>query len=169
MESWWLVCLFVLRLRPVITLLILFIPLGFAWFIYHRDKAACCMQRPRCSSVTAVLGRLSGLSWHHPPLSPGRVSVSRGREFLLSLATGRAGLGRPDLAQHTFHQRGRVRVRPAGTGEETASRPEDWSRANNNKDCDQGPGWSVFPWHYWGSPSLPIRKVFILPFVHSKI
>ena len=96
---------------------------------------------PRCSSVTAVLGRLSGLSWHHPlSLSPGRVSVSRGREFLLSLATGRAGLGRPDLAQHTFHQRGRVRVRPAGTGEETASRPEDWSRANNNKDCDQGPG-----------------------------
>jgi len=31
--------------------------------------------------------------------------------------------------------------RPAGTGEETASRPQDWSRANNNnKDCDQGPG-----------------------------
>ena len=169
MESWWLVCLFVLRLRPVIILLILFIPLGFAWFIYHRDNAACCMQR---LAAAVWLQFWEGcLVWAGitPSLSPGRVSVSRGREFLLSLATGRAGLGRPDLAQHTFHQRGRVRVRPAGTGEETASRPEDWSRANNNKDCDQGPGWSVFPWHYWGSPSLPIRKVFILPFVHSKI
>lgn len=49
--------------------------------------AACCMVRPRCSSVTAVLGRLSGLA-SPSPLSPGRVSVSRGREFLLSLASG---------------------------------------------------------------------------------
>ena len=99
--------------------------------------AAPSLQQCDCSSGKVVWSELAS-----PPLSPspGGVSVSRGREFLLSLATGRAGLGRPDLAQHTFHQRGRVRVRPAGTGEETASRPEDWSRANNNKDCDQGPG-----------------------------
>ena len=63
----------------------------------------CCMvngapslQQCDCSSRKVVW---SGITLS---LSPGRVSVSRGREFLLSLASGWAGLGRPDLAPAHF-------------------------------------------------------------------
>ena len=55
-------------------------------------------------SVTAVLGRLSGLGWHHPPLSLLAASLFPGAgNFSCHCPwTGWAGLGRPDLAPAHF-------------------------------------------------------------------
>ena len=123
-----------------------YIPSGLAWFIFHRDNAACCMVRPHCISVTAVLGRLSGLAPHHPLPSLLAASLFPGAGNFSCHRPSQAGLGRPDLAPAHFPpspaSEGRVRVRPAGR------RQRRQHRVLDNKDCGSRSGWRVFQWHY---------------------